>query len=129
MPIKRYDLNGEEKIKEKLKNYFRKFIINVIGTDEAVGKTKSGLEKELGTELKENQKNLQKVQDPILKNEVCSKLFSNSKFLGSSKRLHSSPFLKMESSSFDDKDAEIVKRFVVEDDSPYGSSFLASYKH
>jgi hypothetical protein len=49
-----------------------------------------------------NQKNLQKVPDPILKNGVCSELFSNSKFLGSSKRLHSSPFLKMESSGFDD---------------------------
>jgi uncharacterized protein (TIGR00375 family) len=49
-----------------------------------------------------NQKNLQKFPDPIFKNEVCSELFSNSKFLGSSKRLHSSPFLKMESSGFDD---------------------------
>jgi hypothetical protein len=33
--------------------------------------------------------------------------FFNSKFLGSSKRLHSSPFLKMESSGFDDN----IKRF------------------
>ena len=52
---------------------------------------------------RKNQKNLQKVPDPLLKNEVCSELFLHSKFLGSSKRLHSSPFSKMESSGFDDK--------------------------
>jgi hypothetical protein len=53
-----------------------------------------------------NQKNLLKVPYPSLKNEVCSELFSNGKFLGSSKRLHSSPFLKMESSGFDDNIAD-----------------------
>jgi hypothetical protein len=49
-----------------------------------------------------NQKNLQKVLDSTLKSEVCSELFLQNRFLGSSKRLHSFPFSKMESSGFDD---------------------------
>ncbi len=49
-----------------------------------------------------NQKNLQKVPDSTLKSEVCSELFFHSRFLCTTKRLHSSPFSKMESSGFDD---------------------------
>jgi hypothetical protein len=72
---------------------------------------------------------LQKVPDPILKNEVCSELFFNSKFLGSSKRLHSSPFLKMESSGFDDNNSKNIEGYIeINEDKMAIIPFLKSVK-